>query len=215
MIPLIIECNDENEITKFLREKYYLHNLASEIKPENDSIGLPAIKYLTDRAKFSGGEKSQTVYLIWQGHLITPAGQNALLKTLEESRPSQQFIITTHNHYLLLETFISRCQIINLANRHHTGIDKNFLLKFTKDISSSATCLQTTDEIIATDPHDYLNQIIDNLRTANQQMPTLKRAQALSLATTCLSDLNRNLNPKLALDHFLIEAGKLVSNTLK
>ena len=107
-----------------------LQNLVGEVKPENDSIGLPAIKYLIDRAKFTHPDKSQAVFLIWDGHLITPAGQNALLKTLEESRPYEQFIITTHNHNLLLDTIISRCQIISLTKTAGKTIDKNILLTF-------------------------------------------------------------------------------------
>src|SRR3990167_7627387 len=100
MMPLIIESDNPDLIESYLADKYYLSNLTSEVVPENDTIDLPAIKFLIDRAKFTPAQKSQAVFLIRSAHLITPAGQNALLKTLEESKPEEQFIITTTNRQM-------------------------------------------------------------------------------------------------------------------
>ncbi|OGD71643.1 hypothetical protein A3D09_02120 [Candidatus Collierbacteria bacterium RIFCSPHIGHO2_02_FULL_49_10] len=213
MLPIIVESDAPDQISQYLTDHYYLGNLVGEVKPENDSIGLLAIKYLIDRAKFSHPDKSQAVFLIHDGHLVTPAGQNALLKTLEESKPYEQFIITTHNHHLLLETIISRCQIISLTQKTPKTIDGNFLKDFVGLIDNPSTCLKNSDEILSDNPKDFINLIISNLHLANRNRVTNKRVKILSLALECLSDLDRNINPKLALDHFFLQTGRIIKKS--
>lgn len=215
MTPLIIESHDPEEIDKYLSEKYYLGNVVSELRPENDSIGLPAIKFFIDRTKFTYPRTSESVFLIRDGHLITPAGQNALLKTLEESKPQEQFIITTINHYLLLPTICSRCQIIRL-DETGTSLDKKSLSDFITAIRGPMSgYLVASDNISKKNPTQTLNNIISHLCSLNRQLPTSKRIKIISYALTCLNDLDHNINPKLAIDHFLFKSGKLVRNALK
>lgn len=215
MIPLIIESNDPNIITQYLTDKYYLQNLVSEVKPIENSIGLPAIKYLIDRAKFTYPEKSTAVFLIHDGQLITPAGQNALLKTLEESKSYEQFIIVTPNHHLLLETIISRCQIICLEKTATIPLDQSALRNFIGFLKSPSKSVIGSDEILANNPKKTLKQIIDSLKQANRHLPTAKRVKIISLALECLSDLDRNINPKLAMDHFILQSGKIIRKPAK
>lgn len=215
MIPLIIESDDQAVITQYLTDKYYLQNLVSEVRSVENSIGLPAIKYLIDRAKFTYPEKSTAVFLIYDGQQITPAGQNALLKPLEESKPYEQFIIITPNHHLLLETIISRCQIISLKNPAATQLDQSALRNFISFLKSPSESIRGSDEILAADPRNSLRQIIDSLKQANRHLPTAKRVKIISLALECLSDLDRNINPKLAMDHFLLRSGKIIKKPAK
>lgn len=215
MIPLIIESDDESVVTQYLTDKYYLQNLVSEVRPQNNSIGLPAIKYLIDRAKFSHPEKSQAVFLIYDGHLITPAGQNALLKTLEESKGYEQFIIITPNHHLLLETLASRCQVINLKKNANLPLDLTALRNFIASLKSPSESIGRSDQILSDNPKETLKQIVNALKQANRHYPTSRRVKIISLALNCLSDLDRNINPKLALDHFLFQSGKIVKSQLE
>lgn len=211
MIPLIIESDSPDLIETYLADKYYLGTLTSEVTPENGSIGLPAIKFLIDRAKFTPAQKSQAVFLIRSGHLITPAGQNALLKTLEESKPEEQFIITTHNHYLLLPTITSRCQLIRLAESAKPEINQALLKQVIADLGSSpAVIIGLSDKFVSANPSEKLDQIIVSLRQANRHLPTRKRIKIINLALTTRSDLARNINPKLTLDHFLLTAAKII-----
>lgn len=215
MIPLIIESDDQAVITQYLADKYYLQNLVSEVEPVDKSIGLPAIKFLIDRAKFSHPEKSTAVFLIHDGHLITPAGQNALLKTLEESKSYEQFIITVPNRHLLLETVVSRCQIISLEKTTPPQPNQSALRNFIGYLRSSSESIVGSDEILAGDPKETLKQIIDSLKRANRNLPTIKRVQIITLALECLSDLDRNINPKLAMDRFLLRSGKIIKKPAK
>lgn len=211
MIPLIIESNQPDLIESYLADKYYLGNLVSEVVPENDSIGLPAIKFLIDRAKFIPPQKSQAVFLIRSGHLITPAGQNALLKTLEESKPEEQFIITTHNHHLLLPTICSRCQLIRLAGKSQLETNQAFLKQMIVALGSSpAAIIGLSDQLLNDQPQEKLDQIIVSLREAYRHLPTQKRIKITNLALIARNDLVRNINPKLTLDHFLLTAAKII-----
>ena len=215
MLPLIIESDDPGLTTQYLTDHYYLGNLVGEVKPENDSIGLLAIKYLIDRAKFTHPEKSTAVFLIRDGHLITPAGQNALLKTLEESRVNEQFIIIAPNHHLLLETIVSRCQVVSLPKTTPAPLNQFALRNFISFLKSPPDSVAGSDEILANNPKETLKQIINGLKQANRNLPTTKRVRIISLALECLSDLNGNINPKLAMDHFLLQSGKIIRKPAK
>lgn len=215
MIPLIIESDNPIVVTQYLTDKYYLQNLVSEVRPTENSIGLAAIKYLIDRAKFSHPEKSSAVFLIYDGHLITPIGQNALLKPLEESKPYEQFIIVTPSHHLLLETIISRCQIISLKKTAITQIDQFALKNFISFLKSASESVAGSDKVLVNNPKETLKQIIDSLKQANRHLPTAKRVKIISFALECLSDLDRNINPKLAMDHFLLRSGKIIKKPAK
>ena len=211
MMPLIIESNSPDLIENYLADKYYLSNLTSEVVPENDAIGLPAIKFLIDRAKFTPAQKSQAVFLIRSGHLITPAGQNALLKTLEESKPEEQFIITTVNHHLLLPTISSRCQLVRLIAATQPATDQTLLKQLIAGLTASpAAIIGLSDKLIGDQPQKKLDQIIISLRQANRRLPTRKRIKIISLALTARNDLARNINPKLVIDHFLLTAAKII-----
>ena len=211
MMPLIIESDNPDLIESYLADKYYLSNLTSEVVPENDTIGLPAIKFLIDRAKFTPVQKSQAVFLIRSGHLITPAGQNALLKTLEESKPEEQFIITTTNHHLLLPTISSRCQLVRLISTTQPATDQPLLKQLIASLTASpAAIIELSDKFIGDRPREKLDQIITALKQANRRLPTKKRIKIISLALTARSDLERNINPKLAIDHFLLTAAKII-----
>ena len=210
-MPLIIESDNPDLIESYLADKYYLGNLTGEVVPENDAIGLPAIKFLIDRAKFTPAQKSQAVFLIRSGHLITPAGQNALLKTLEESKPEEQFIITTTNHHLLLPTISSRCQLVRLISTTQPATDQPLLKQLIASLTASpAAIIELSDKFIGDRPREKLDQIITALKQANRRLPTKKRIKIISLALTARSDLERNINPKLAIDHFLLTAAKII-----
>lgn len=215
MIPLIIEGDNVEKINLFLSDHYYLSNLVSEVMPTDNSIGLPAIKYLIDRAKFTHPDKSLAVFLIRDSHLITREGQNALLKTLEESKNWQQFILTTHNHHLLLETIISRSQIKSLFVPTSYEFRPDSLKNFVNMIKNPSQIIANTDKIQLDNPRAFLTQFIDQIRLANRILPTKKRIKIIRFALECSFDLDRNINPKLAIDHFLLKSGKLLANSLK
>ena len=56
------------------------------------------------------------VYIINHAERLNPSAANSILKFLEEPEPNIVAILVTSNKYLLLDTIVSRCQIISLKD---------------------------------------------------------------------------------------------------
>ncbi len=72
--------------------------------------GIDEIRALRDAVKFAPTTMRRKVYIIDEAHMITPAGANAFLKTLEEPPEHAVFILCTTAPEALPPTVLSRCQ---------------------------------------------------------------------------------------------------------
>ena len=72
--------------------------------------GIDEIRALRDAVKFAPTTMRRKVYIIDEAHMITPAGANAFLKTLEEPPEHAVFILCTTAPEALPATVLSRCQ---------------------------------------------------------------------------------------------------------
>jgi len=114
------------------RSKSY--NIEKTEKSSSDIIKVSQIRNI----KFFLGQKSidskRKIVLIIDAHLLNEAASNCLLKTLEE--PSNGiFILLTSKLNLLLDTIISRCQLIrfrSFSSKQIKFILKDYLLDPTK-----------------------------------------------------------------------------------
>ncbi|MCL2363506.1 MAG: hypothetical protein FWC71_02455 [Defluviitaleaceae bacterium] len=61
------------------------------------------------------------VFIIDKAETMTPAAQNALLKTIEEPAPYGVFLLLTKELELMLETVLSRCVIIKVNENGQPG----------------------------------------------------------------------------------------------
>ena len=88
----------------------------SFITPDNrgGSISVARIRQLRDEAQRSPHEAAARVFIIPEAHNMTPAAQNALLKTLEEPPEGVYFILTAPSAERLLPTVVSRCLRISM-----------------------------------------------------------------------------------------------------
>lgn len=75
------------------------------------------------------------VVIIQQAEIMTEEAQNALLKALEEPAKKTHFILSTSDQALLLETILSRCQIVTL---HRTSALQDSKLLGRSEVSESA-----------------------------------------------------------------------------
>ena len=83
------------------------------IVPESDGEGalsfhIKEVREVIDGLYLTPNESDKKVYIIKNMQNMTPQGQNALLKSLEEPPPFAVFIITVTNSDLILETVKSR-----------------------------------------------------------------------------------------------------------
>ena len=72
---------------------------------------IRAVIEITGRHTFEGGRR---VVMIRQADKLTPAAQNALLKTLEEPMEGTVFLLITDAPETLLPTIVSRCRALKL-----------------------------------------------------------------------------------------------------
>lgn len=88
-----------------------------------DSEGLWIKKEQLDDLQKSFSKKSLTgnkqVYIINNAEKLNLAAANSILKFLEEPEPNIIAILVVNNKFSLLDTIISRCQIISLRNTNN------------------------------------------------------------------------------------------------
>ncbi len=85
------------------------------ISPGGKSIGVDQIRDLIDEIYLKPYEGDKKVIVIKNADSITPQGQNAILKTLEEPSKETTIIMLVENINLILPTIQSRCQILRFG----------------------------------------------------------------------------------------------------
>lgn len=94
----------------------------------SDGKSHDAVAYKTS---ILGKEK---VFIIDEAELLDEAGQNALLKTLEEPPVGTTIILVTSREDLLLPTILSRCQILPFST-----LDPDEMRRWAEEFSGDAT----------------------------------------------------------------------------
>ncbi len=97
----------------------------SEAEPSKNNKGIIRIEQIRNLKTFLGQksiESEQKIVLIDDAHLLNEAASNCLLKTLEEPA-NGIFILLTSRLNLLLDTIISRCQLIRFKSFSYKHLD--------------------------------------------------------------------------------------------
>ncbi|MBW2630358.1 MAG: DNA polymerase III subunit delta' [Deltaproteobacteria bacterium] len=143
------------------------------IEPEGIFIKIDTIRALQDQIKFRPFEGRKRVFIIVDAERMNDASANALLKTLEEPKPSNVLILTTSRVHKLPQTIVSRCQKIRF-NPVRPEVINSFLtdrMSMTeepaRDIASSAGgSIGRALEIRKKSSLDFMNDVIKILSTA-------------------------------------------------
>jgi DNA polymerase III gamma/tau subunit len=107
-------------------------------EPESDSarsFHIDKVREIIDGLYLSPNESGKKIYVIHDMQNMTPQGQNALLKSLEEPPPFVIFIITATNLDLILETVKSRA--VKFKLEHEPADYKNDCEEIIKNILSN------------------------------------------------------------------------------
>ncbi|MFC1502458.1 ATP-binding protein [bacterium] len=130
----------ENKYNELIRDHALkrLHNPYQEINysPEFSTlplIGIDQIRALKKSVRFKLVEGQTRIILISHADRLTPTASNSLLKILEEPPRGTMLILTTSIPARLLQTIISRCQVIRFDPLPEKDVE-NALLSLT-DIS--------------------------------------------------------------------------------
>jgi DNA polymerase-3 subunit gamma/tau len=77
--------------------------------------GVDDVRELRDEVAYAPMRARYKVYIVDEVHMLSKQAFNALLKTLEEPPPHVVFLFATTDPHKVLDTVLSRCQILRLA----------------------------------------------------------------------------------------------------
>ena len=217
-LDFIKEIFKQDPLSKNIEEKITNNNHPDFLKIEADSLleakkskssdlekttksGSEIIKIAQIRnIKYFLGQKSinseKKIVLINDAHLLNEAASNCLLKTLEE--PSNGiFILLTSKLKLLLDTIISRCQIIRFRSFS------------SKQIESILKDYLETSKINSNSVHNFRDLINSSNGSPNQLLKNIEIWNALS------DQIRSKLNTPIKNYLEILEISKFISEKLE
>lgn len=135
----IFEGNDvacQNQYLEFAKALYKtdkdVNSFIEVIGKEGNGIPIDKIRQINKDVFEKPVGFSHKIYVIKDAHLMRVEAQNAMLKTLEEMPEYSIIIMATDNKFKLLDTIISRSQVIRLFD----AFDLDFSSETTQNIIS-------------------------------------------------------------------------------
>ncbi len=139
-------------------------DLEKKTKSESEIIKIAQIRNIKTFLGQKSINSEKKIVLIIDAHLLNEASSNCLLKTLEEPN-NGIFILLTSKLNLLLETIISRCQLIKFRSFSSKQID--FILKDYLDSSKSSINTKLKFEDLINSANGSPSQLLNNIAIWN------------------------------------------------
>ena len=185
--------------------------LNNEINPNNPDIfiinettgwAIESVRLLKKWLSQKPFNHKNKIIIIYQVDQFSLESQNALLKSLEEPGDNNYFFLTTNKPSKIINTIISRCQIIKLKNDF-------FLSKDTKPlvISDQIKTNLIQSENISKDKNQVLPFLESQLKTYQQLIlknPTAKNSQIIQKILKSINMIEANVDPRSALDFLFL-----------
>lgn len=102
-----------------------INNIVQVISSETNNISINEIRMLNKMVYERPSDFDYNIYIIEDAHKMRDEAQNALLKTLEDLPSYSIVIMTTDNRYKLLNTIISRSQVITISSQYEIDFQSN------------------------------------------------------------------------------------------
>lgn len=102
-----------------------INNTVQIISSQTNNISIDEIRMLNKMVYERPSEFDYNIYIIEDAHKMRDEAQNALLKTLEDLPSYSIVIMTTDNRYKLLNTIISRSQVITISSQYEIDFQSN------------------------------------------------------------------------------------------
>lgn len=129
----------EKEVTNFLNESYKLSDSKMNVfilKPIDNKINTEMLNNYINYLKKTAVEGSKKVAIIYNFELLSVANQNKLLIFIEQENKNLLQIFTTNNINNIIQTIISRTNIITIDDDYYDNIEEHSDL-FIKIITSN------------------------------------------------------------------------------
>ncbi|MEK7527863.1 MAG: hypothetical protein AAB574_02510 [Patescibacteria group bacterium] len=178
------------------------HNPDLLIIDQNSGWGIDVIRTINTFLCQKPYSHSSRVILIRQLENLETEAQNALLKNLEEPGVNRFFILTATNPKLILSTIISRCHLISTSNSPNLNSHSVWSLpENIKEILAMADSLNADKSLIKALLQEQLQ--INQQLLLNSADP--KIADTINLLIKSIDLINHHVDPKSALDYYLLK----------
>ena len=132
--------------------------------------GVENVRNIIENANYLPSVLSYKIYIIDEAHMISTAGWNAFLKTLENANNHVIFIFATTEIEKIPTTILSRCQIYNLAPLNNAQLmDLIKRIINNENIKIDEGACQLLIELAKGSARDLLSNI-EHLRQINSQV---------------------------------------------
>lgn len=178
---------------------------------QEDSIGIEAVRDLARIISLKPFASLPKIGIV-KADRLTFEAQTALLKTLEEPPGDAVFILHSPNSSLLMQTIVSRCQVINLPSELEISISREehkrqsaLLEQILKLSSSKRIVLAEKEGITLKEEAEKFCQIQLILwREKLLETRSQKTIETLRQIQKTLRHLKANVNPKLAIENLIL-----------
>jgi DNA polymerase III delta prime subunit len=177
---------------------------------------LDELRELIKFSSLTGADKNaKKIFLVRNFQEASIAGQNTLLKTLEEPASSSIFILLSNNNSEI-STIMSRCVAIRCyASAVSLEVEAEFpelyshVEKLLETKSGLLLHLKALQELENKDLQLLLQLWVEKLLSLMSTSDIAQTIKKIRVAQNAIQDLKKNYNPKLILQEFLLQTEKL------
>jgi DNA polymerase-3 subunit delta' len=166
-----------------------------------DDYSIEAVRSIKKFLSQTPYQHSSKIVIISNAHLLSPEAQSTLLKILEEPGENNYFFLSTGQPQKLLSTIISRCHSVKINSS--LLITKSPLLKPTTNLKDD---LALTESVVSS-KEATLNYLQNQLSLYHQLLikePSASISHKIDLLQKTINMINANVDPKSAIDFFLL-----------
>lgn len=207
MIPLLLIADDEKKAQKYIAQLQKTQKVEDAYvlvcRKETAQLKIDQIRELTIQIRSL--PSTPLLACIFDFETAKLDGQNTLLKTLEESSPSTQFILVSTDESAVLPTIASRAKVVRLAKKLVKAREFDFnkelgdlFMEYDGMQKNAAKAVKLCDELLV-----FFQKILHKRAKEKKEVRSIITIIDEILKTRTLIQKN-NINPQLAVDHLLI-----------
>lgn len=181
-ISMLLLCESNNKpcfkCHNCIRIQNNNHMNVTVIEPTNDMIKKEQIDGFIHELMMTSIERGPQIGIIKDADKMNPSATNALLKMLEEPAPNHYIFLLTNNANKLLDTIISRSQVIRFK-----PLSRKFIIKELNDIG------------VDSDLSYVLSYVTNDLEDAKHLIEEGKITNIISLAKDIMITIAKKKDP--------------------
>lgn len=217
MIAQIVVGNKQKEIDIFISEYQKTHTIRPSnvraLTPVKDELGIDEIRQLRRELVYDSTEP--VLYIMYKFDSAAVEAQSALLKSLEEKKEWQHFILIVHSSDKIIPTILSRAKIVKLQSAN-TSVDvRPEIERLLSDLVSAKNVGFLNNKLLTSLKREAALQFVDEIIIYYRKRLPEERMSAAAIMKKALNIksllFTNNVHVQLAIDNLLIFCWKKVS----